>query len=348
MTPEQHTEMMEQFLARHNINETELNELVEQSADYNLPEKDIDMTQDQCFDEMGKVLGFTKPEDTGYIAILEKVKELTEENKSRKGLCDHFEVLNKKHYDELQEIKEQNDNLRCDICRYDDVIEAREDDVKMSSALIQKLEEENKKLKNFALDVHNFAYGTKLNDEDIVSDMDFNTIMEKMKKDEEELKEKNDDLQNEVCSYSNAIEEEYVLKTDYEEQEEVLNDYQDIANDYAPNEDKYMNAYGDYIGNPDTLNEYIEELEKVKTDYEEQKEVLNDYQEVIDYMAGHYDCDVYDCHSQWIIEDVKELKKEIEELEKEAHNYKKGYERIKKEFKTGIEVRDKHIEELQS
>jgi FtsZ-binding cell division protein ZapB len=137
------------------------------------------MTPDQCFDEMAKVLGFTKPEDTGYIAILQKVKEL----------------------------KEENDNLRCDICRYDDVIEAREDDVKMSSALIQKLERE-------------------IN----------------------QLKEENDDLQNEVCSYSNAIEEEYVLKTDYEK------------------------------------------------------------------------------------------------LKEEAHNYNKGYERIKKEFKSGIEVRDKIIE----
>ena len=259
------------------------------------------MTPDQCFNEMAKVLGFTKPEDTGYIAIMQKVKEVKSEF--------------------------------CSCLRQN-----------------QKLLTENKHLE------------------------------EKNK----ELKEENDDLQNEVCRYSNAIEEEYVLKPDYEEQEKVL----------------------------------------------------NDYQKVIDYMAGHTECDVYHCHSQWIIEDVKELKEQLEddtrqvhqlfkeneeleerlqegvavcegakesmeemlerineleqenkelneqliqkmeedkdkaynkllqeyeevceernarmnkeqekELEKEVHNYKKGYERIKKEFKTGIELRDKIIEE---
>jgi len=49
----------------------------------------------------------------------------------------------------------------------------------------KELEEENKKLKQFALNVHNFAYGTKWDDEDIVSAMDFEGIIEKMKKDEE-------------------------------------------------------------------------------------------------------------------------------------------------------------------
>ena len=44
-------------------------------------------------------------------------------------------------------------------------------------------------IKQFALAVHNFAYGTNWDDEDIVSAMDFETIVEKMKKDEKELKE---------------------------------------------------------------------------------------------------------------------------------------------------------------
>lgn len=39
------------------------------------------MTTDECFNEMAKVLGFPKPDETGYIAILEKVKELTEQLK---------------------------------------------------------------------------------------------------------------------------------------------------------------------------------------------------------------------------------------------------------------------------
>jgi DNA repair exonuclease SbcCD ATPase subunit len=52
-------------------------------------------------------------------------------------------------------------------------------------------------LKQFALDVHNFAYGTKWDDEDIVSAMDFDGIIEEMKKDEKELEEGIAKLKNE-------------------------------------------------------------------------------------------------------------------------------------------------------
>ena len=45
-------------------------------------------------------------------------------------------------------------------------------------------------IKQFALAVHNFAFGTNWDDEDIVSAMGFEMIVEKMKKDEKELKEK--------------------------------------------------------------------------------------------------------------------------------------------------------------
>ena len=45
-------------------------------------------------------------------------------------------------------------------------------------------------IKQFALAVHNFAFGTNWDDEDIVSAMGFDMIVEKMKKDEKELKEK--------------------------------------------------------------------------------------------------------------------------------------------------------------
>lgn len=53
----------------------------------------------------------------------------------------------------------------------------------------QQFQDEIKGLKQFALKVHNFAYGTKWDDEDIVSAMDFDCIIEKMQKDEKELEE---------------------------------------------------------------------------------------------------------------------------------------------------------------
>lgn len=50
-----------------------------------------EMTPDQCFNEMGKLLGFEDPESTGYVAILDKVKELKEENGVLLG---RVEILN--------------------------------------------------------------------------------------------------------------------------------------------------------------------------------------------------------------------------------------------------------------
>ena len=49
-------------------------------------------------------------------------------------------------------------------------------------------------LTKFALDVHNFAYNTEYNDEDIVSAMDFDGIIEKMKTDEKKLIDANERL----------------------------------------------------------------------------------------------------------------------------------------------------------
>jgi len=45
---------------------------------------------------------------------------------------------------------------------------------------------ENQELKDFALKVHNFAFGTKWDDAGVVSAMDFDAIVEEMKKDERE------------------------------------------------------------------------------------------------------------------------------------------------------------------
>ena len=60
-------------------------------------------------------------------------------------------------------------------------------DMKNLWMLYSNQTEENKKLKDFSLKVHNFAYGTDWDDEGIVSAMDFDAIVEKMKNDEKEL-----------------------------------------------------------------------------------------------------------------------------------------------------------------
>jgi hypothetical protein len=52
-------------------------------------------------------------------------------------------------------------------------------------------------LKQFALKVHNFAYGTEWDDEDIVSAMEFDEIIQKMMNDEKKLEEQNKKLKEE-------------------------------------------------------------------------------------------------------------------------------------------------------
>ena len=49
---------------------------------------------------------------------------------------------------------------------------------------IKELKKQNEELKQFALDVHNFAFSTKWDDLDIVSAMDLASVVDELKKDE--------------------------------------------------------------------------------------------------------------------------------------------------------------------
>jgi len=74
-----------------------------------------------------------------------------------------------------------------------------------------------------------------------------------------------------------------------------------------------------------------QENEKLKGEIEEYiqtEKPLDDYQKVLDYMAGHKDCDVYDVHSDWIIEEIKGLKEENKKLEKEKKNLQEENEML--------------------
>ena len=70
---------------------------------------------------------------------------------------------------------------------------------------INALGSEVRELKKFALDVHNFAYGTEWDDKDIVSAMDFDGIVEKMKEDEKELQKEIERLKKNEKAYENKI-----------------------------------------------------------------------------------------------------------------------------------------------
>ena len=72
--------------------------------------------------------------------------------------------------------------------------------------------------------------------------------------------------------------------------------------------------YDDWVKGSTAYKELQEENKKLK---EENKKPLDDYQKVLDYMTGHNDCDVFDVHSDWIIEEIKKLKKENKKLKEE-------------------------------
>jgi len=77
-------------------------------------------------------------------------------------------------------------------------------------------------IKQFALAVHNFAYGTNWDDEDIVSAMDFEMIVEKMKKDEKDLKWKLIETQGAVAFQQECVDgDKEALKKEVKELKEV-------------------------------------------------------------------------------------------------------------------------------
>ena len=76
-----------------------------------------------------------------------------------------------------------------------------------------RLKKKLDKLNQFAMEVHNFAYGTEFDDVDIVSSFGFTTILDKMKHDENvwidevaELRKEVADLKKERTKYKHMVE----------------------------------------------------------------------------------------------------------------------------------------------
>jgi DNA repair exonuclease SbcCD ATPase subunit len=100
-----------------------------------------------------------------------------------------------------------------------------------------------------------------------------------------------------------------------------------------------------------SLKEKNDEIKELK---EKHEKVDDDFQEVVDYMAGHNDCDVYGPgnvkHSEWIIEDIQKLKEEIEKLKADKVYMEKQFNELKanacKGFDDLLENTNKEIEKL--
>lgn len=100
-------------------------------------------------------------------------------------------------------------------------------------------------LKQFALAVHNFAYGTEWDDEDIVSAMDFDVIIEKMKTDEKELVKSKNELYEE-------------LEKTVQEKEELLDDIEKHP-DY---EETITSTIEVAVQEKEELTKYVDDLQE--------------------------------------------------------------------------------------
>jgi hypothetical protein len=189
-----------------------------------------DMTIESFLDSLHHVLGCG---DKGYIACLHKVEELNEnlvssntalgivkdENEVNKKnlrtcLAENKElgtenaklrgldvavgsgsvVLYETHIKKIEDLQNASDEYYC-RCEIAESKASSYDEMRKECVGLRK---ENKKLQQYALDVHNFAYGTDWDDKDIVSAMDFDGIVEKMKKDEENVTKENEALKNAI------------------------------------------------------------------------------------------------------------------------------------------------------
>jgi len=122
-------------------------------------------------------------------------------------------------------------------------------------------------------------------------------------------------------------------------QNEKLQEYQSISNDYAPNEDKYMNSYGDYIGNPDTLSSYIHKITMENYDLKSKvREMTPEHNEIKEIYA---DRDKVKQENKKLNKQIKEVRKQIEDTEK--LNKKLNEENI--QCRKEIEVIRKSVEE---
>lgn len=71
--------------------------------------------------------------------------------------------------------------------------------------LYEQEKKQNKKLKDFALKVHNFTYWSILDDDSIVSAMDFDGIIEEMESTENTLKHKLDSTEADLEEHANLV-----------------------------------------------------------------------------------------------------------------------------------------------
>ena len=175
--------------------------------------------------------------------LKEEIKTLKEEHKE---LNEEHEELKEDHQDLLDDIEDHPDYEECITStietaqkelkeEIETLREMRVDDKIYNEETISKLMKKNDELKQFAMNVHNFAFCTKYDDEDIVSSFDLDAILEEMKKDEDKLKEEIEELKKE--GLKTALINRNNWETDAKQQKEIRELKEEIKKLKEENED---------------------------------------------------------------------------------------------------------------
>ena len=135
-----------------------------------------------------------------------------------------------------------------------------------------------KTLQQFALKVHNFAYGTEWDDEDIVSAMAFDEIIEKMMKDEKKLEEQVKKVQEAHCDAEDKAFHLFSQLENIKKEVKELKDFSNWENHPALkhkvvlDDDFYLQHLheGELI-DPDDYKKLEKENKELKEEEEEQK-----------------------------------------------------------------------------
>jgi len=204
--------------------------------------------------------------------------------------------------EEIEKLKKKNEELLNDIENHPDYEEC----------IKSTIETAQQELKQYALKVHNFAYGTEWDDEDIVSAMDFDGIIEKMKKDEEELIKKAQEQPREdqwPIAYREKNEQIEKLQEENKKLKEKKHDWDHCA-------DGEMIILEREI---DKLKEDLIKVPKHSMNYQYMRELeasnqqLRSFQREVDQMEaglGEIDEDYEDMRYDDLPDVIKKLKKE--------------------------------------
>ena len=138
----------------------------------------------------------------------------------------------------------------------------------------EQLEEENEIFKQFALDVHNFAFSTNMDDLDIVSAMDLGSVVEELNKDEDKMYKEIEELKKEIERRDEIIQNHIKELTFQKECRETEN--KEIAELKKEKEHlkMYWSCFMDYCDPCERLDVPDKEFIDDWTDVKEQRESL--------------------------------------------------------------------------